>query len=503
LKHGRLGCVDIPALPLQLLLRGHEDWRLHPAAVVDRDKAQGKLLWVNEEARCHGILPGMRYAAALSLTRELRAGVIEEGEIVAATEQLAQLLRHFSAEVEPSEEVGVFWLDADGLSLLYPSLKQWNELLHGDLKQAGWIASSVVGFTRFGSYALAKAMGDKSLAVEDPSQEERWARRVPLQRLGFPPQLHDRLSKLGIEDLGGFMDLPGDGVLRRFGREIHRLHQLARGELWAPLNPSKPREPLVLGQFLDHAERDLERLLHQLQSMLEGLFEKLRARHQLLRALHLVLSLEDRSQHEATLRPAQATLDLPALMELLRLRLSNLFQDGKRLKEGIQHIALELIGVDPSKDQLELFADTPGRDLSAAQRALARLRAAFGENAVLCPALRQGHLPEARFEWKRLQELKPARPRAVDPGRRPLVRRLFQKAKPLSRQRRNEPDGWMILGLEGGAVQQLHGPYILSGGWWVRELAREYYYLRTPKTGWLWVYFDRRRRRWFWQGVVE
>ena len=47
----RLGCVDLPAFPLQLLLRRHPEWRAYPAAVVDQDKPQGLLLWVNENAR--------------------------------------------------------------------------------------------------------------------------------------------------------------------------------------------------------------------------------------------------------------------------------------------------------------------------------------------------------------------------------------------------------------------------------------------------------------------
>ena len=71
------------------------------------------------------------------------------------------------------------------------------------------------------------------------------------------------------------------------------------------------------------------------------------------------------------------------------------------------------------------------------------------------------------------------------------------------RQRRNEPDGWMILGLEGGAVEETLGPYVVSGAWWHREVHREYHFVRTGKTGWLWVYFDRRRRRWYLQGTVE
>ena len=35
------------------------------------------------------------------------------------------------------------------------------------------------------------------------------------------------------------------------------------------------------------------------------------------------------------------------------------------------------------------------------------------------------------------------------------------------------------------------------------RLEREYHYVRTEREGWLWVYFDRRRRRWFLQGSVE
>ena len=63
----RLACVDLPAFPLQLLLRRHPEWASYPAAVVAEDKPQGLILWVNERARQQGVLPGLRYAAALSL----------------------------------------------------------------------------------------------------------------------------------------------------------------------------------------------------------------------------------------------------------------------------------------------------------------------------------------------------------------------------------------------------------------------------------------------------
>ena len=65
----RLACVDIPAVPLQLLLKEHPDWRSLPAVVVAEEKPQAFILWVNEKARRLGIRPGHRYAAGLGLSK--------------------------------------------------------------------------------------------------------------------------------------------------------------------------------------------------------------------------------------------------------------------------------------------------------------------------------------------------------------------------------------------------------------------------------------------------
>ena len=69
----RMACIDLPAFPLQLVLQRRPEWKDHPVAVVDHDRPQGKILWINERARAFRILPGMRYAAGLSLAAGLRA----------------------------------------------------------------------------------------------------------------------------------------------------------------------------------------------------------------------------------------------------------------------------------------------------------------------------------------------------------------------------------------------------------------------------------------------
>ena len=85
-----------------------------------------------------------------------------------------------------------------------------------------------------------------------------------------------------------------------------------------------------------------------------------------------------------------------------------------------------------------------------------------------------------------------------------LIRRVNQKPKPLAGgPYHSHEDGWLVLGLKHGNVDKLTGPYVFAGGWWNREIQREYYYAETRGGDLLWLYYDRIRRRWFLQGAIE
>jgi protein ImuB len=225
--------------------------------------------------------------------------------------------------------------------------------------------------------------------------------------------------------------------------------------------------------------------------------QQLIARGQMLRSFTLVLRSEDAPCRIEKLEPAQPTADPTVFLDLARLRLA-----GQPLRGKVESIEIEIEGSAGTGQQAELFASLAPRDLEAAERALARLRAEFGEDAVLGARIEEGHLPEARVRWRRFEGLQEPRPRAVH--ERPLVRRRFDRPRALpSGRRRQDPDGWMILGLEGGAVEEVVGPFVVRGGWWLREVHREYHYVRTVRRGWVWVYYDRRRRRWYQQGTVQ
>ena len=422
-----MACVDVAAFPLQLLLRDHPDWKDHPAAVVDQDKTQGTILWVNSRARATGILPGMRYGAGLALSRHLRAGVISRAAIDKAVAELVPRLRRFAAEVEPSrDEPGVFWLGASGLSLLHPRLEEWAGLIHRDLAGVGFHNTVAVGFSRFGSYAAAKVC-ERIMVFRTSVEEHDHVRAVRLDRLDCAPKVRDLLARLGIHTLGGFLDLPASQVRSRLGREAHRLHRLAAGDLWSPLHPEMPSEPVAAGVFLDYPESHHQRLAVLMEDLLEPLLDALEQRHEVMTALLLHLRLDDKSEKAETLRPARPTLDRTQIQDLLRLRL-----EATALTAGVTEIVMELLGTSPDVRQEELFRGASTRDHDAANRALARLRARFGDGALLRARLRSGHLPEARFTWEPLEEVPPPRPRRV--RLRPLVRRFFPKPIRLPQQ---------------------------------------------------------------------
>jgi protein ImuB len=490
-----MACVDLPAFPLQVLLRRHPDWRRLPVVVVSENRSQGVVLWVNEKARRQQVRPGLRFAAALSLCHELRADEVSAEEIQTQIQARLDVLRLYAAEVEVShEEPGVFWLDAGGLSLLHPDLRTWAGRLRQHLHRDGYVAQVAVGFTKLGTYATARAA--KGLVVfASPREESQAAREVPLARLDLDPPLRDALEQLGIDTLGGFVDLPGPGVLERFGPEAHRLHRSAHGQLWSPLAAEPQPEPLIRRSRWDRAETDAGRLLHGIGVLLASLLSTLAARQQALAALSLELRTENGRRWIERLQPAHPTRDEGIVRELIQLRLAHLGLD-----DGVEEVTLEVEPARLETHQGDLF-DRPRRDFRAGRRALARVRAELGAASVVKAVLHDRHLPEAQFTWEVLETLSPPVPRRV--RRRPLVRRLYARPRQLSSPGRHEPDGWHIRGLAEGPVEEIVGPYVISGRWWQRPVWREYHYVRVGPNRWLWVYYDRHRRRWFLQGEVE
>jgi len=554
----RLACVDAPAFALQLLTRRRVEWRGLPAAVIDRDAPHGVILWANQAARDSGVLPGLRYAAALALCEGLRASEVELSEISQGIEEVCELLRRHSPHVEPSEEEpGVFWVDVSGLGVWIESQPRTSEnedeseravprgaaakrttkasaragrsagssrrtppadaarsstpaqssegspLLHWARATRATLAAHslecaiVVGFNHFGVYAVAKALrGGRVFVFDSEAEEDAFARRVPLRRLGIDPKARVELEKLAVWRVEDLLGLPQGGIRVRYGDSLARLHALASKSEVCELEPRAAPDPPTRALDLDTPTSDLELLLALTEELTLPLLRQLERRGQAAAEIRLTFELEDLARVEERVEPAEPTLDFDALVRLLRLRL-----ERQRFQRGVQRLAVTLRGAVVSKTTPSLFASTTGRDPASAAKAFAALRAAFGDDVVVRARLEFTHLPEASFTWQAVDRVKPAQPREVLAP--VLVRRIQTRSTPLPARSRHEQDGWLLRGVTHGPVLRLHGPFHLCGGWWRSEVVRDYHYAELQSGALLWIYFDRVRRRWFLQGSVS
>lgn len=513
----RIACVDVPALPLQLVLREHPTWRDDPVVVVEDDRPQSRVLWLNLAADRLRIERGMRFNQAEAVASRLRAAVVPDEQIRCVADEILRLLLRFTPNVEPASGTpGIFWLDASGLGALHPGrsgLDEWAGRIHAALADRGFDSSVVVGFQRARACAIARARAGRSLVLDDPREERRLAEAVPLARLDISPRLRDQMALLGVRTLADFLQLRAGDLLTRYGEEAARLHREASGDVGAPLAPARPLDAVRVEVEIDPPDDSLPRLVFAMKRALRDAAALLAARSEAVTAMRLALRLDRAPAREERIETAAPTLDVTRLSDLVWLRLASV-----RLAAPVESVVMEMesVRVHPRQIallQIEREIERRPRDIEAASRALARVKAAFGSDAVACARIVRRHLPEASFRWEPVTRVRLPRcdrrerdglgaldhSAAGAAAPLTLVRDLYAAPIPLPPIPGHEPEAW--LGAR-GAVERIHGPFRVSGGWWRRRVERDYYFVETKRGEILWVFLDRVRRRWFLHGAV-
>jgi protein ImuB len=435
-------------------------------AVLARPGLQGEVAACNTAARRRGITVGMRHAAALALAPGLQAEVVDEAALKPAGEELLALLLRRAPGVEPGEP-GVFWLDPEGLVKLFGDLNRWGEGLLASLQAAGFVGSLVVGFHRHRAHALARVHRGV-LVVGDAAEETALAARVPLARLDA--------ATWSFGQPGAAGDPPprrascrcrrrscGPASARR-RRSCTRGTRATRGRCGRRCRPSRCASRFELEPPDDHSER----LLFAMVPLLDKLLARLAAEGEALAALQVAMELDhaaplrtrsSRRRRSATIRRRAAAGGSAAAAARVDRAAG---AGGPRDADGRR-------GRGRTASSWRCCAGA-GRDLHAANQAIARVRAAFGDGSVTRARLRPAHLPEAGFAWEpvtaatcpKVQDA-PANHGAA-PGA-PLCRRLLARPRPLPPWTGTDDGRWLAgTGLCRGAVIRMTGRIASAAG---------------------------------------
>ncbi len=244
--------------------------------------------------------------------------------------------------------------------------------------------------------ALAGARSGVSFKVLDQQHLVSAVSPLPLVALRWPPQVLQRLSKLGVFRVGQALRLPRAGFARRFGREpLQMLDQLvARSvELREPFRV--PERFRAKRQFVRERE-DHAQIVQALQPLLEKLAKFLEARQCGITRLTCRLQHRNGVHTDCVVRLAQPESSAARLLEWFAERL------GKTALPGPVR-SLELrSGPLQSRAPMHEALWQPGEHGGGAQAGalpgslefIERLRMRLGELAVHGLSCRDSHCPE-------------------------------------------------------------------------------------------------------------
>ncbi len=466
----RLACISVPHLALQIALQRHPSQTGEAVVLVREDKPTSLILNLNRAAKNQGLHQGMRYSEALSIVCDLRAERVSSQELAAARREIREILAKWSPQTdEVPFDPGAFWVNPSGLTGLYGSESQWGTSLREALCQKRYQAVIVVGFTREGTYVLARSR--RSTVVLTRQAEKKNLDRAPVSVFPLPQRTRRLLERLGIKTLTALARIPAPEILKRFGPEILRDLRQMESLAALPLQASEPEPSSLFSRRLETAVSDRLRLLPVLEELLrEGLLP-LPRKARVVAELRIVFVLEDLRLVSELLRPAEPTANAASLLRLIELRLSHC-----EFPTGVTEVRLVLEDVGLPPQTMELFAPPVVRDLRRGDQAIALIRAKLGNQAVVRAVLLDSHVPELSFRWDPAEQLRA--PGALKkPPLQTAVRRIFL-----------DPPKKSAL----AAGLRLAGPFLLqvAGGGALRRTDKEYWFLRSRRKEVQWVSRD-------------
>lgn len=319
---------------------------------------------------------------------------------------------------------------------------------------------------------------------------------LPIACTAWDAERLQTLHALGVTRMGELLRLPRAGLARRLGTATVRDLDIALGRQFAPRRTFVPRARFRARCDFEEEIENVAYLEKALEPLIACCAQFLRERQAGVQALRLKLKHRAGTATCMHAGLADITGERRRLTDVLTQKLGRL-----ELRASVKGMELISGSLQPlSAASLDVFAGLAGtgrRD--TAPQLVERLRARLGEDAVYGVDSIPEHRPEAA--WRRVHELSLA-----------TASRMGEKMTGSGSGDSGSGSGdgmprpvWLLdapLPLTHDWVLE-QGPERIESGWWDgRGVARDYYVARRqPQGPKLWVFQERRSKRWYVHGV--
>lgn len=475
--------LHLPWLPLELFTRGAA--APEPLAVCDNAR-DPRVILANEAAQHRGIRAGQRLAAALALVAGLDMRRRDETAERAALERLAAWAGQFTSLVSIAARSDAapdaLLLEIEGSLALFGGLAPLTTRVRDGIAELGYRADFALAPTPLAAEWLARAGVDAP--ITDSARLAGTLAPLPLDCTALTPDAIKTLAHMGVHHVGQLLQLPRDGLARRFGKETLLLLDRALGRLPDPRQPYVAPETFDAQILLPAALDNTETLLFPLNRLLLELAGFLRARGAGAQELRLRLHHPRRPATDIALTLTAPAGDARHLGELYRERLARTL-----LPEPVEALSLRvprLFRLETAN--LDLF-DCKSVTGQSGAALVERLRARLGGDAVRGLMQVAEHRPE--YAWRY------AEPGTTDGNADSPPRPLWLLPQPVALRAANDTP------LLDGPLTLLPARERIESGWWDgHDVMRDYYVARDSRGAQYWIYRDLAgERRWWLHGI--
>ena len=307
-------CIFIPDFPAQAIICFEPELRVCPVAVLTGRPSLEKVMALNEQARQLGVDVGAT-KSQLEAWENLVLRPRSESQETSAHATLLECAQSFSPEVEDTSH-GIVLLNLAGLApLLGPQPKIARDLMQR-ISQLGLEGNIAVASNPDAALLAARGFAGITLIPEGREAERLGDLPVDVLLESFSSDAEEAarwvetFDRWGIRKLRALAALPEVPVSERLGQQGLRLQKLARGAAARKLRVLEPRLIFAESVDLEYPIMLLEPLAFLLNSMLEQVCARLRARALAAQELRLELELATTQSNDGELCTSTVARDV-------------------------------------------------------------------------------------------------------------------------------------------------------------------------------------------------
>ena len=507
-------CLHFKQLPLEIFSR--DDCLYGAAAGALQRTAAGasptgtpvvittrqRICYRNQVARDIGIRIGSSMDTAYTLSSEIVSFERNEEKEFSTLSYLAQWAYQFTPGVSIKAPHSLL-LDIKGCLKLFGGLENLKSRIDGKLYELGYTANTGIHTTPLAALCFAEAGFAEANSIEALLS-------LPITCLRADEKIIESLKQMGIQNIGGLLALPMNGLSRRFGVSFADYLQRLIGEKPDPQKfiSETPRFFSDITFLSDIT--NIQSLAFPVKRLLSEFCDFLQARQLHINQMTFKLSHRNHDPKSFTIYLANPENDAAMFLMLTQLQLdkindmpevdnlclaANTFYPADSVSDDLFHNMHSL----ERNNSLER-SNSPERiqskaELDRTNRLLNMFRARLGPQTCFGLSLANDHRPEKAWKTVHLNQKNywfPENEKEDNP--RPLY--LLNVPQELKAIRH--------LPSLGGQLELTRGPERIDFGWWDgNQSARDYYIGRHPCGALYWVFSEKRSGKWFLHGIFS